>query len=90
MAYMLALLKSELPGQASLPMLCYYINDTDDIQNVRVMRGAACHLERIVFRKERVLFEALPESYLEIYSQRRNKSRLEKIDCKLFQVNETE
>lgn len=90
MTYLLSLLTSESPVKASIPMLCYYVNNTDNVQNFRVMRGSVCYLERIVFAKERVLFEAFPESYLEVYSQRRNESRLDKIDCRLFQVNERE
>ncbi|WP_071527204.1 DUF1830 domain-containing protein [Nodosilinea nodulosa] len=90
MTYLLSLLTPELPTQSSFPILCYYINNTASVQNVRVMRGAACYLERIIFMKERVLFEAFPESYLEVYSQRRNRSRLDKIDCKLLQVNQAE
>lgn len=87
---MFSLLTSESPLQAPISMLCYYINDTTNVQNIRIMRGASCYLERIIFAKERVLFEAFSDSYLEIYSQRRNGSRLDKIDCKLFQVNEVE
>lgn len=87
---MLSLLTSEMPNQAALPILCYYINDTNNIQNIRVTCGSACYLERIVFAKERVLFEASLESYLEVYSQQPNGPTLDKIDCKLFQVHRKE
>lgn len=69
-------------------MLCYYINKTAGIQNIRVMREAGCLLERIIFAKERVLFEAWPDCYLEIYSQGRNETNLDRVDCKLYQINE--
>ncbi len=84
---MLSLLKSELSALGPLPMLCYYINDTESIQTVRVMHRTACHLERIVSTEERILFEAFPESRLEMHS---NGSKLDEIDCKLLQINEIE
>ena len=90
MTYLLSLLTSESPAQESAAILCYYINKTAGIQNVRVVHGAECYFERLVFARESILFEAPPESCLEVFSQRDSRTRLDRIACKLFEVNEKE
>jgi hypothetical protein len=94
MAYILSLLKSKLPGQVSSPtespILCYYINDTVDTQIIRMVGESVYHFERIVFPKERVLFEAFLESYLEIHSSSPGRDRITRSECRLFQVNENQ
>jgi hypothetical protein len=87
MTYLLSLLTSESPNDSSLS-LCYYINHTNYIQIIRVMSGAKCHFERIVFPAERILFEASSESYVEIYSSLVSGTRLSKVNCKSLHVNE--
>lgn len=87
MAYLLSLVNAELPSQEPTQILCYYINNTRHIQIIRVMRGVRCHFERTVFAGERILFEALPESYLEVYSSLISGTRSTTIDCKLLHVN---
>jgi hypothetical protein len=64
------------------------MNDTKNVQVIRAMSGAKCHFERVVFSEERVLFEALSEFYLEVYSFLVNKTQSKKINCKLLHVNE--
>lgn len=88
MTYLFSLLTSESPAKELTQVLCYYINDTSHIQIIRAMSGVKCHFERIVFSGERILFEALPESYLEIYSSLIDGTRSSKIDCKLLRVDE--
>lgn len=92
MTYILSLLNSQSPSETlnRMPasMLCYHINNTTEVQIVRVLSDSLCHFERIVFPKERVLFEALPESFLEIYSPFPDSSRITRLECKLFQVSE--
>jgi hypothetical protein len=92
MAYILSLLKSRSPDHVSSqdapPILCYYINDTVDTQIIRVVSESAYHFERIVFPKERVLFEASLESYVEIHSSSSGGERITRSECRLFQVNE--
>jgi hypothetical protein len=92
MSYILSLLKSKSPDQLSsqvaLPILCYYINDTADTQIIRMVSESVYHFERIVFPEERVLFEAFPESYLEIHSPFPDGVRITRSECRLFQVNE--
>jgi hypothetical protein len=93
MPYILSLLKpktpSQLTGQTSSPILCYYINDTVDTQIVRMVSDSEYHFERIVFPKERVLFEAFLESYLEIHSPFPEGARITRSECRLLQVNES-
>jgi hypothetical protein len=69
-------------------ILCYYINNTMETQVIRVLSKSVCHFERIVFPQERILFEALSESFLDIYSPFLNGQRLAKIECKMIQVSE--
>lgn len=92
MAYILSLLKSKSPDQVlsqdAPPILCYYINDTVDTQIIRMVSESAYHFERIVFPKERVLFEAFLESYLEIHSTSSGRDRITRSECRLLQVNE--
>jgi hypothetical protein len=88
MIYLLSLLTAASPSQESTQILCYYINNTGVNQIVRAMNGVKCHFECVVFSRENLLFEALPESYLEVYSPLINGTKLNKIDCKLLHVNE--
>ena len=86
MTYLLSLLTAESPEE-STQVLCYYINDTSNLQIIRAMSGAKCHLERIVFSGERILLEALPDFYLEVYSSLVKGMQSSRIDCKLLQVH---
>lgn len=92
MTYILSLLKSKSSDQVltqnSPPILCYYINDTADTQIIRMVGEPANYFERIVFPKERVLFEAFLESYLEIHSPSLDGSRITRSECRLLQVNQ--
>ncbi len=88
MTYLLSRLTTESPTKDSNQILCYYINDTNCAQIIRSMSGVRCHFESIVFSEERILFEASPESHLEIYSPRINGVRSSKIDCKSLCINE--
>jgi Domain of unknown function (DUF1830) len=88
MAYLLSLVKTEPSSEESTQILCYYINRTRDSQIIRVMSGIRCDFERVVFSKERILFEALPESYLEVYSFLLKGTRSSKIDCRSLCVTE--
>ncbi|WP_072016360.1 DUF1830 domain-containing protein [Neosynechococcus sphagnicola] len=89
MTYLLSLVtaRAASPAKESSKILCYYINDTSYSQIIRAMSGVGCHFERVVFSRERILFEAFPESYLEVYSCLSNGTRLTKIDCGLLHIN---
>jgi Domain of unknown function (DUF1830) len=87
MTYLLSLLETESSIEGSEPLLCYYINNDANIQIIRAMNEARCLFERIVFSGKRILFTALPESSLEIYSPLIDSAKISRIDCKLLQVN---
>ncbi len=88
MTYLLSLLTAESPSQDSAQILCYYTNETNASQIVRVMNGPKCHFERVIFSREHLLFDALPESYLEVYLPLINEVQSNKIECKLLKVSE--
>ncbi len=69
-------------------MLCYYINSTNKIQLIRVIKDRCLSLEKIVFPQQRILFEAMPEGQLEIYySQGKNPKIAQTIPCQNLKVN---
>ncbi len=88
MPYLLSLLGTESSVEGSENLLCYYINDAANIQIIRLMDGAMCLSEHITFSGEGILFTALPESYLEIYSPRINRTKVSIISCNRLRINE--
>ena len=74
---------------ASKRILCYHVNATGDSQIIKVMTELGCYLEQAVFPEERILFEALPESYLEIHSASASGVRVTRAECELFQISES-
>ncbi len=88
MSYLLSLLTADSPAKESEQILCYYINTARDIQIIRVMSGLKCHFERLIFVKERFLFMASPESYLEVHSSSSDRRYFSNIACKSLQVHE--
>lgn len=88
MSYLLSLISTEISSPETSLILCYYINKSNDIQIIRAMSGVKCDFEQVLFSRERMLFIALPESYLEIYSSRIHGVRSSKVDCKQLHINE--
>lgn len=71
------------------PILCYYRNNTSHIQTVRISNIASWYFERVVFPGEQLLFDALPEAELEIYTSTTVGTILAtKILCPRLQVEE--
>ena len=87
MAYLTSCLTANSSKEESPQILCYYINDTSNIQVIRAIHEGLCTLERVIFLGERILFEAFPESYLEVYSSLINGTRSKIIDCKSLHIN---
>jgi hypothetical protein len=87
MSFLLSLVTTK-SSQEFTEILCYYINDTSNIQIIRAISGGLCYFERVVFSKERILFTAFPEAYLEINSSSINGTQSNKIDCKLLRVDQ--
>ncbi len=69
MTYLLSLLFPDSRTIESTQALCYYVNTSNDIQSIRAADRANCHLERVVFPKERILFLAYSDSSLEVHPQ---------------------
>ena len=59
---------NSLPSKYNHRILCGYVNATSQIQIIRVANIPSWYFERVVFPKQRLLFEALPEAQLEIYT----------------------
>ncbi|MEN9519033.1 MAG: hypothetical protein RLZZ381_1621 [Cyanobacteriota bacterium] len=59
---------NHLPDKCGLCVLCSYKNQTSTIQIARINNIPHWYFERVVFPGELLLFEALPEAVLEIYS----------------------
>ena len=59
---------NHLPDKYSLNILCSYKNKTPKIKIARISNIPNWYFERVVFPGEWLLFEALPEAVLEIYS----------------------
>lgn len=70
-------------------ILCFYTNGTRFIQIIRMADMAESSLERVVFPGQRLLFEALPESFIEISTANLTaKTITKKIQCAAIQVDE--
>lgn len=57
-----------LPNDQKKSILCCYVNATSQIQIVRISNVANWYFERVVFPGQRLVFEALSESLLEIHT----------------------
>ena len=62
----LAPAQKSLASQCDRNILCLHINITRKIQIIRIPNIPNCHLERVVFPGQRLMFEAVPEAKLEI------------------------
>lgn len=70
-------------------ILCYYANFSESIQIVRLANIRNFNFEKIVFPRERLLFEAAPDAELEIYTSTAGReSLLEKFSCDRLRVSE--
>ena len=57
-----------LPTTIAKRIACIYQNRTPDLQILRISNIANGYFERVTFPGDRLLFEAVPEAQLEIYS----------------------
>ncbi|EKQ70216.1 protein of unknown function DUF1830 [Leptolyngbyaceae cyanobacterium JSC-12] len=80
---------SPLPSDLSDRILCYYINTTNQIQRARITNIPNWLFERIIFPKQRLLFEAIPDALLEIHAcSTLGETLLNQIPCLRLRVNE--
>jgi hypothetical protein len=74
-------IRDALSAQGKQRLLCRYSNTTERTQIIRVADISSWY-ERVVFPGEGLLFEALPEAYLEIRSTETQETTLaDKISC---------
>ena len=79
-----------LPIQSTEKILCYYVNVTDKMQRIRVTNSLEFDQERVIFPKQRLLFEATPIAWLEIYGNTLNGMGLgDRISCNHLRVLES-
>ncbi len=78
-----------LPSKYNHRLICGYINTTKFIEIVRITNIANWYFERVVFPQQRLLFEALPDAQLEIYTSEIATAILtDKIKCEFLQIHE--
>ncbi len=70
-------------------ILCYYTNSSRTMQHIQLKNSSNFDLEKIVFPQQRILFEAIPQGKLEIYTVQTGKlSCIKIISCHNLQVNQ--
>lgn len=80
-------LASKSSEQYSDGILCLYSNYTSQLQIAKMNNIQNCKFERVVFPGQRLLFEAVPEAQLEIYTGMMGKAYLaDKINCSCLRV----
>ena len=78
-----------VPFDESSHILCCYVNATSKIQIVRISNVANWYFERVVFPGQRLVFEATPQSLLEIHTGMMASSILsDKIPCDRICIDE--
>ena len=78
-----------LPFDQSSHILCCYVNATSKIQIVRISNIPNWYFERVVFPGQRLVFEATPQSLLEIHTGMMASAILsDKIPCDRLCIDE--
>ena len=77
------------PRELADRILCYYTNETPQVQLARLVNAPDCCFERVVFPRERLLFEAIPTALLQIYGGGPAQPMLiEQLACGQLQIQE--
>lgn len=80
---------TSLYSEVNNPILCYYLNQTNEIQSIRISNIPNWYFEKVVFPKQRLMFEAFPEAILEIHTGTMVSAILsDKIQCHRLRVQE--
>jgi hypothetical protein len=75
--------------QFNNPICCYYVNPTYQIQIIRITNIPNWYFEKVVFPKQRLMFQASPEAILEIHTGIMASAILsDNIQCNLLRVKE--
>ena len=78
-----------LPLDTDSKILCCYVNATSQIQIARIANIPNWYFERVVFPGQRLVFEAMRASALEIHTGMMASAILsDKIPCDRLQINE--
>lgn len=85
---MTSIFGSELDGLTN-SILCFYINPTSQIQNVRITNIPSFYWERIVFPGQQVIFTAVMSAILEIHTSDTTIAGSEQIPCHHLHIDET-
>ncbi len=78
---------NSLPVASYKCILCYYTNETSQIQVARISNIPGWYFERVVFPRQRILFEAPEEALMEIYTYMMATAVLSRLHCKRLQVD---
>jgi hypothetical protein len=79
---------SAFPAHLTDRILCYYVNQTDKLQSASIIGISGWQCERLIFPKQRFLFEAIPQALLQIYAGTTvGTVLLEQIPCIRLQVH---
>jgi len=71
-------------------ILCYYVNSTAQIQKARIANIPNWLFERVIFPRQRLLFEAIPEGLLEIHTcSHQGETIFNRIPCIQLRVQES-
>ncbi|WP_235083026.1 DUF1830 domain-containing protein [Chlorogloeopsis fritschii PCC 9212] len=75
------------PSADSNQILCYFANNTSQVQIARISNIPGWFFERVVFPRQRLMFQAPPNACLEIYTAEMVSSLLcDRINCTRLQV----
>ncbi|MDP8964401.1 MAG: DUF1830 domain-containing protein [Cyanobacteriota bacterium] len=74
---------------SSTSTLCSYVNPTCDLQVIRIINVPNRYFEKVIFPKQRLLFETQPNAELEVYaSQQGHTVLVKKIPAVCLQVEQ--
>jgi hypothetical protein len=68
MTLILARSKDSLASECDRQILCFYINASSHLQVIRIVTLPKSAFERVMFPGQRLIFEAEPETQVEIYT----------------------
>jgi hypothetical protein len=78
-----------LSTEASELISCYYVNRTHKLQIIRIKHIPNQYFERVVFPGQWLIFESLPEAFLEVHTHEYSSAVLaDRILCRHLAVTE--
>jgi hypothetical protein len=77
----------DFPSVYHHKILCYYFNASSEMQILKLTNSPSLNYDRVVVPQERLLFEAFPNSFLEIHRKTFTGTDLvDKVRCQSLQV----